>query len=134
MFPGVCTIRQRNHRNLFRFSERAHTLAGYEFPRWKTQHLNSHRRSRVAARLRQISAYGGPVSVQPASFPPERFVTEVSSELSEQTIRSRSRHINVLLRLSMMSGLQMQLDATLDMLCEMAAEIVAHEKCVMSFW
>lgn len=75
-----------------------------------------------------------PVSAQTASYPPERFVAEVSSELREEIIRERSRHINVILRLSMMSGLQMQLDATLDVICEMAAEIVAHEKCVVCFW
>jgi diguanylate cyclase (GGDEF)-like protein len=75
-----------------------------------------------------------PVSAQTASYPPERFVAEVSSDLSDEIIRKRSRHINVILRLSMMSGLQMQLDATLDLICEMCAEIVSHEKCVVCFW
>jgi diguanylate cyclase (GGDEF)-like protein len=74
------------------------------------------------------------VSAETASYPPERFVAEVSSELSEETIRGRSRHINVILRLSMMSGLQMHLEATLNLVCDLAAEIVPYEKCVVCFW
>jgi diguanylate cyclase (GGDEF)-like protein len=101
-----------------------------EFPRGKRQHLNKHCRNACGELLHMVP----PVSAQTASYPPERFVAEVSSDLSEETIRNRSRHINVILRLSMMSGLQMQLEATLDLICEMSAEIVTHEKCVICFW
>jgi len=74
------------------------------------------------------------LSAQTASYPPERFVAEVSSELSEETVRRRPRHINVILRLSMMSGLQMDLEATLNLICDLAAEIVVHEKSLVCFW
>jgi diguanylate cyclase (GGDEF)-like protein len=71
---------------------------------------------------------------QPASCPPERFVVEVFSELHQQTIQKRWQHLNVLLRLSMLTGLQMQLDATLNLLCDMAAEITSFEKALVYFW
>lgn len=73
-------------------------------------------------------------STQPAPFPPERFVAEVFSELDEQTIRNRWQHLNVVLRLSMLSGLQMQLEATLNLLCDMAGEIALFERALVYFW
>jgi diguanylate cyclase (GGDEF)-like protein len=73
-------------------------------------------------------------STQPAPFPPERFVAEVFSELDEQTIRNRWQHLNVVLRLSMLSGLQMQLEATLNLLCDMAGEIAPFERALVYFW
>jgi diguanylate cyclase (GGDEF)-like protein len=73
-------------------------------------------------------------STQPAPFPPERFVAEVFSELDEATIRSRWQHLNVVLRLSMLSGLQMQLEATLSLLCDMAAEIAPFDRALVYFW
>ncbi|PYP89750.1 MAG: hypothetical protein DMG65_13005 [Candidatus Angelobacter sp. Gp1-AA117] len=71
---------------------------------------------------------------QPASCPPERFVVEVFSELNRETIQNRWGEINVVLRLSMLTGLQMQLDATLNMMCDMAAEITSFEKALIYFW
>jgi diguanylate cyclase (GGDEF)-like protein len=73
-------------------------------------------------------------SSRAAPFPPERFVVEVFSELDEATIRTRWQHLNVVLRLSMLTGLQMQLDATLSMLCDMAGEITRFEKALVYFW
>src|SRR5258708_14524180 len=67
-------------------------------------------------------------------FPPERFVVEVFSDLPEQAVRERWNHLNVILRLSMLTGLQMQLDATLNLLGDMAAEIVSFEKALIYFW
>lgn len=69
-----------------------------------------------------------------APFPPERFVAEVFSELDEETIRKRWQHLNVVLRLSMLTGLQMQLEATLSLLCDMAAEITPFENALIYFW
>jgi diguanylate cyclase (GGDEF)-like protein len=77
---------------------------------------------------------GFAVSVQPASPPPERFITEVFSELTAETIHKRWQHLNVILRLSMLSGLQMQLDATLNLICDLAGEIAAYEKALVCFW
>jgi len=71
---------------------------------------------------------------QPASCPPERFVVQVFSELSQDTIQKRWAHLNVILRLSMLTGLQMQLDATLNMMCDMAAEIASFDKALVYFW
>lgn len=73
-----------------------------------------------------------PVQAEP--FPPERFVAEVFSELSQEIIQKRWREMKVILRLSMLTGQQMQLDATLNLICDMAAEIVPHEKTLVCFW
>ena len=73
-------------------------------------------------------------STQPAPFPPERFVAEVFSELDEETIRNRWQHLNVILRLSMLTGLQMQLEATLNLLCDMAGEITPFDRALVYFW
>ena len=70
----------------------------------------------------------------PASCPPERFVVEVFSELNQETVQGRWQHLNVILRLSMLTGLQMQLDATLNLICDMAAEITAFDKALIFFW
>jgi diguanylate cyclase (GGDEF)-like protein len=68
------------------------------------------------------------------SFPPDRFVVEVFSELGEETIKRRWREVNTILRLSMLTGLPMQLEAALSMLCDFAAEIVSYEGALVYFW
>src|ERR1700761_2750648 len=69
-----------------------------------------------------------------ASSPPERFVVEVFSELRPETIQKRWEDVNVILRMSMLTGLQMQLEATLNLLCDMAAEVIAFDKAIVYFW
>jgi diguanylate cyclase (GGDEF)-like protein len=68
------------------------------------------------------------------SYPPDKFIVEVFSELAEATVVQRWREVNVLLRLSMLAGLQMQLEAALNMLADFAAEIVQHEQTLAYFW
>src|SRR5690349_3911852 len=68
------------------------------------------------------------------SCPPEMFVVEVFSELSETTVQQRWREINVVLRLSMLAGLPMQFQATLNLLCDFAAEITTFDRALMYFW
>jgi diguanylate cyclase (GGDEF)-like protein len=68
------------------------------------------------------------------SLPPERLVVEVFSEISQETIQKRWQAVNTILRLSVLAGLQMQLDATLNMLADFAAEIVAFEGASIYFW
>ncbi|HEX4605102.1 MAG TPA: GGDEF domain-containing protein [Candidatus Angelobacter sp.] len=75
-----------------------------------------------------------PESAGPASSPPERFVVEVFSELRPETIQKRWEDVNVILRMSMLTGLQMQLDATLNLLCDMAADISRFDKAIVHFW
>jgi diguanylate cyclase (GGDEF)-like protein len=65
---------------------------------------------------------------------PEEFLVEVSSELPQSTVQSRWRDVNVLLRLSMMAGLQMQMDATLGLLCKYAREIARFDRVLIYFW
>src|SRR5437764_13097065 len=64
----------------------------------------------------------------------ERLAVEVSSTLPLAIIQRRSEHVNVLMRLSMMTGLQMQLEATLKMLCDFTAEIVSFDCALDYFW
>src|SRR4051812_38073153 len=71
---------------------------------------------------------------RPDSFPPDRFVIEVFSEVREDTIRRRWREVNTILRLSMLTGLPMQLDAALSMLCDFASEIVSYDGALLYFW
>ncbi len=73
-------------------------------------------------------------SAQPAQYAPESFVVEVFAELDAATIQNRWEHVNVVLRLSMLTGLQMHLDATLNLLCDMATEIATCEKSLVYFW
>jgi len=68
------------------------------------------------------------------SVSPEQFVVEVFSELPQATVERRWREMNVLLRLSMLTGLQMQLEATLNMLCDFAGEIAAFDRALVYFW
>jgi diguanylate cyclase (GGDEF)-like protein len=75
-----------------------------------------------------------PEPADPSSSPPERFVVEVFSELRPETIQKRWEHVNVILRMSMLTGLQMQLEATLNLLCDMAADIVPFDKAIFYFW
>jgi diguanylate cyclase (GGDEF)-like protein len=64
----------------------------------------------------------------------EAFVVPVCAELSEQTVRTRWRDVNRLLRLSTLSGQQMQLDATLATLCEQAREMISFERALAYYW
>jgi diguanylate cyclase (GGDEF)-like protein len=73
-------------------------------------------------------------SAQFESCPPERFVAEVFSELGQEVMQRRWREVQVILRLSILSGLEMQLDATLNMLCDFAAEITAYDGVLVYFW
>lgn len=66
-----------------------------------------------------------------AFSPPESFVVEVLSEFPQETVQRRWHAINVLLRLSMLSGLHMQLDAVLSLLCDFAAEMVPHHSALV---
>lgn len=70
----------------------------------------------------------------PEGFPPDRFVVEVFSELGEATIQRRWREVNTILRLSMLVGLPMEMDAALSMLCDLAAEIVTYDAALVYLW
>lgn len=71
----------------------------------------------------------------PSEFEPlERFVVEVFSELPEDTIARRAPEVNVLLRMSMLAGLEMELASTLNLVCDLAAEIVHFRGAAVYFW
>lgn len=70
----------------------------------------------------------------PESVPIERFAVEVFSELQEDTIARRAREVNVLLRMSMLAGLEMELASTLNLICDLAAEIVTFLRGTVYFW
>lgn len=69
----------------------------------------------------------------PAYWTPQKFVIETQAELKPETLQDRCRHLNVVLRLAMLTGLQMQLDSTLNLLCDMAAEIVSFDGAMIWF-
>src|ERR1041384_6325442 len=68
------------------------------------------------------------------SSSPEQFVVEVFSELKQEIVQQRWREVNILLRLAMLSGLPMQFDTTLNLLCDFASDIAPFEKCLAYFW
>ena len=61
-------------------------------------------------------------------------MVDVFSELRPETIQKRWEDVNVILRMSMLTGLQMQLDATLNLLCDMASDITSFDKAMVYFW
>jgi diguanylate cyclase (GGDEF)-like protein len=71
---------------------------------------------------------------QSIASPPEDFVVEVFSEISREVVQRRWCAVNVVLRLSMLSALDMQLDATLQMLCDFAGEVAPYDAAAAYFW
>jgi diguanylate cyclase (GGDEF)-like protein len=84
--------------------------------------------------VKKMFSMASPEPTDPASSPPEKFAVEVFSELCAETIQKRWKDLNVILRMSMLTGLQMQLDATLNLLCDMVAEITSFDKAMVYFW
>ena len=83
---------------------------------------------------RKMFPMPSPESLDPGSSPPERFVVEVFSELRPEIIQKRWQDVDVVLRMSMLTGLQMQLEATLNLLCDMTADIASFDKAMVYFW
>ena len=71
---------------------------------------------------------------QSIASPPEEFVVEVFSEIGREVVQRRWCAVNVVLRLSMLSALDMQLDATLQMLCDFAGEVAQYHAAAAFFW
>src|SRR5579863_10518802 len=68
------------------------------------------------------------------STPPERFVVEVFSEIPAGVMRERWEDVNAILRLSMLTGLAMPLDSTLNLLLDLAMEIAPYERAMVYCW
>lgn len=75
-----------------------------------------------------------PDSQTASSFSPEQFVIQVFSEFSRETVQRRWHAINVIVRMSMLSGLEMQLEPALNLVCDMASEIIPYESGLIFFW
>ncbi|MGA2992088.1 MAG: sensor domain-containing diguanylate cyclase [Candidatus Korobacteraceae bacterium] len=69
-----------------------------------------------------------------ASFSPEQFVVRVFSEFSRETVQRRWHAINVIVRMSMLAGLDLQLEPALNLICDMAAEIIPYDRGLVYFW
>jgi len=69
-----------------------------------------------------------------SSLPPEQFVVEVFSEMGRETVQRRWRAVNVILRMSMLAGLELQLEPALNLVCDMASEITPYEHGLVYFW
>lgn len=65
--------------------------------------------------------------------PPERFVVEVYSELDRQLVQERWHDVNVILRLSMLSGLELHPDSTFNLLCDLACEVASCDGMLVFF-
>ncbi len=70
----------------------------------------------------------------PIIVTPEDFIVEVDAELSPNTVRTRSNAVNALLRLAMLVGMEMELDAALNTFADFMAEIVPYDRILVFFW
>lgn len=71
---------------------------------------------------------------QSGSLPARSFVFEPAPELGSGTLENRWQHVNVIIRLAMLTGSQMQLEPSLKLLCELAYEIVPYSAARVYFW
>lgn len=69
-----------------------------------------------------------------SSLSPELFALDVFSELPEETVARRWQAVNVLLRMSMLSGLEMRMEATLNLICDLASEITPYDRGAVFLW
>jgi diguanylate cyclase (GGDEF)-like protein len=69
-----------------------------------------------------------------SSLNPDLYALDVFSELPEETIQRRWQAVNVLLRMSMLVGLEMRMEATLNLICDLASEIVAYDRGAVFLW
>ena len=69
-----------------------------------------------------------------SSFSPEQFVVQVFSEMSRETVQRRWHAINVIVRMSMLAGLELQLEPALNLVCDMASEIIPYDRGLVFFW
>ena len=69
-----------------------------------------------------------------SSFSPEQFVVQVFSEFSRETVQRRWHAINVIVRMSMLAGLELQLEPALNLVCDMASEIIPYDRGLVFFW
>jgi len=68
------------------------------------------------------------------AIPPETFLVKVQAELLPETVQRRWQAINVILRLAMLSGLEMQFEGAVELISDFAAEMVPHERSLACFW
>jgi diguanylate cyclase (GGDEF)-like protein len=70
----------------------------------------------------------------PMIVTPEDFTVEVDAELNPDTLRARARAVNALLRLAMLAGMEMELDAAVNIFADFMAEIVPYDRILVFFW
>jgi diguanylate cyclase (GGDEF)-like protein len=80
-----------------------------------------------------VETYMG-VPLQRETLPAQRFLVEPPGELADETMHKRSQHIKAILRLAMLTGSQMQLEPSLSLLCDLAADIVPYSAACVYFW
>lgn len=65
---------------------------------------------------------------------PEHFIVEVGLELSPETLQRRAKAVNAVLRLAMLAGMQMELDATINTFADFTSEIVPYDRILVYLW
>jgi diguanylate cyclase (GGDEF)-like protein len=65
---------------------------------------------------------------------PENFAVEVSAELSPDTLRTRAHAVNAMLRLAMLAGMEMELDAAVNTCADFITEIVPYDRILVFLW
>jgi diguanylate cyclase (GGDEF)-like protein len=70
----------------------------------------------------------------PVITTPEQFIVEVGAELTPEVLQKRGRAVNALLRLAMLAGLEMEVDAAVNTFADFMSEIVPYDRILVFFW
>lgn len=81
--------------------------------------------------MRRVRA---PDPAPPPADPAARYVLRLAPELTAEAIRGRVPHVNVLLRASLLGSLHMSLDVALNVLVDLAAELVPFDRALLYLW
>ncbi len=90
--------------------------------------------NRTRGRLRLSFSTTMALPFQPDATSAQHFVVDAAPELTSNIVQNRWQHVNVVLRVAMLTGSQMQLEPTLNLLCDLAAEIVSYSAARVYFW
>ena len=76
------------------------------------------------------------ISALPRELPlsPKDFIVPVCSDLSPETARQRSMDLCAIIRLALLGGAPVHVDATLNAICDIAAEIVRFERVLVTYY
>src|SRR6266849_585781 len=90
----------------------------------------------LLSREKVVSRVGKTMAVpsQPEAVRARGFLIDPRVELAGEIVKQRRKHVNAILRLATLTGSQMQLEPSLNLLCDISAEIVPYSVARVYFW